>query len=94
MATQAMTNAAQMMARHGITRPDEVAKIARKEGLELAVACTLLEKESSGGHNVWENDGVNTCGNYVKGSQVTKAAYLAYKRDRSRCGMQGSAGLS
>ena len=89
MATQAMTNAAQIMARHGTKRPDDVVKIAQKEGLELAVACTLLEKESSGGDNVWGHDGVNTCGNYVKGSQVTKAAYLAYKRDRSRCGMQG-----
>ena len=84
-----MTNAVQILKRHGIVRPDEVVKIARKEDLELAVACTLLEKESGGGRNVWGNDGVDTCGNYDKGSSVTQAAYLAYKRDRKRCGMQG-----
>jgi hypothetical protein len=70
-----MTNAVQILKRHGIVRPDEVVKIARKEDLELAVACTLLEKESGGGRNVWGNDGVDTCGNYDKGSSVTQAAY-------------------
>ena len=81
-----MATAAQIMARHGIVRPDEVAKISRKVGLEPAIACTLLEKESGGGHNVWGHDPV-ACG--PRGGEVTEANYREYKRNRSRCGSQG-----
>lgn len=77
------------MRAHGIVRPADVKRIAGGAGLNLAVACTLLEKESYGGRNVWGHDGTDTCGNYVKGSVVTKDAYLAYKADRNKCGMQG-----
>ena len=38
---------------------------------------------------MWGSDGVSTGGIYVKGSEVTQAAYLRYKAARSRLGAQG-----
>lgn len=73
----------------GILRAAEVVEIAAASGLNLACAATMLEKESSGGHNLWGRDGVDTGGTYVKGSAVTKSAYLAYKARRGELGSQG-----
>lgn len=73
----------------GIVRPAEVIEIAAQTGLSIDLAAALLEQESGGGHNVWGHDGVNTGGIYVKGSAVTKEAYLAYKARRSELGSQG-----
>ncbi len=46
-------------------------------------------KESGGGRNVVGHDAVATGGNYVKGAEVTKDAYLRYKAARARNGSQG-----
>lgn len=73
----------------GILRAPEVVEIAAAARLDLAVAATLLIKESSGGHNVWGHDAVPTGGNYVKGAEVTQAAYLRYKAARAIYGAQG-----
>jgi hypothetical protein len=72
---------------YGILRPQEVIDLARAEDLELAVACTLLEMESSGGHNIWGHDPV-PCGP-AHGSDVTRENYEEYKRNREQCGSQG-----
>jgi hypothetical protein len=49
----------------------------------------MLEKESSGGHNVWGHDGTSTGGYYTKGAEVTRAAYEAWKPHRKQLGSQG-----
>jgi hypothetical protein len=86
-----MTNAVDILARGGILRAQLVAEIAATAGLELAAAAAMLEKESSGGHNVWGHDGGPTGGAYVKGSEVTRASYMAYKHalETNRAGRQG-----
>src|SRR5690606_10722699 len=63
----------------GLPRADEIVELAAQEGLDLACAVVLLQKES-GGRNVWGHDPVDTGGVYVKGSEVTREAYLEYKR--------------
>lgn len=63
--------------------------LAAAARLDLAAAATLLAVESNGGANVWGSDGVATGGNYVKGAEVTQAAYLCYKAARARYGAQG-----
>lgn len=59
-------------------RIPEIVQYATATSLELAVACTLLQKESNG-RNVFGHDAVETGGTYVKGEPVTKEKYLAYK---------------
>lgn len=78
-----------ILTRHGVLRAQQVVEIAEHAGLNLACAATVLEKESAGGRNVWGSDGVPTGGTYVKGAEVTKAAYLAYKPRRNELGFQG-----
>ena len=78
-----------VLSRGGILRAPEVVDLAAAAGLDLAAAATLLAIESNGGRNVWGGDGVSTGGVYVKGSEVTQAAYLRYKAARSRLGAQG-----
>lgn len=75
----------------GIHRPAEVVQIAAACGLDIAIAATLLEKESFGGLNIWGNDAVSTGGAYVKGSAVTREAYLRYREleARGEAGLQG-----
>lgn len=63
----------------GLPRAGEIVELAAQEGLDLACAVVLLQKES-GGRNVWGHDPVDTGGVYVKGSEVTREAYLEYKR--------------
>jgi len=71
-----------VLSRGGILRAPEVVDLAAAAGLDLAAAATLLAIESNGGRNVWGSDGVSTGGIYVKGSEVTQAAYLRYKAAR------------
>lgn len=73
----------------GILRAAEVVELAAAAKLDLAAAAVLLVKESGGGRNVWGSDGVPTGGTYVKGSAVTREAYLAYKARRAELGSQG-----
>jgi hypothetical protein len=78
-----------VLSRGGILRAPEVVEIAAAARLDLAAAATLLIKESAGGRNVWGHDAVPTGGNYVKGAEVTMAAYLRYKAARAIYGAQG-----
>lgn len=80
---------AESLAVWGVLRAPEVVEIATGAGLELASAAAMLEKESYGGRNVWGSDGVDTGGFYVKGGEVTRAAYEAWRPHRSRLGSQG-----
>jgi hypothetical protein len=77
------------LAQHGTQRTAEVVELAALTGLELAAAATLLEKESSGGRNVYGHDPVQTGGFYEKGGPVTKESYLQYKAHRGELGAQG-----
>lgn len=81
--------AADVLAANGIQRAAEVVELAAVAGLELAAAATMLEKESSGGRNIFGHDPVQTGGFYVKGGEVTEEAYLKYKAHRSQLGAQG-----
>jgi len=81
--------AAEVLTKHGTQRAAEVIELAAAAGLELAAAATLLEKESSGGHNVWGHDPVDTGGFYQKGAPVKKEAYLKYREHRQKLGAQG-----
>jgi len=78
-----------VLGRGAILRAAEVVDLAAAAGLDLAAAATLLAIESHGGRNAWGSDGMSTGGIYVKGSEVTQAAYLRYKAARSRLGAQG-----
>jgi hypothetical protein len=62
----------------GIVAPKITIAEARNAGLRLPLACALLEKESSGGHNVFGQDPTI----FVKAGKVTRARYAAYKRRR------------
>ena len=81
--------AAEVLTSNGIQRAAEVVELAAVAGLELAAAATMLEKESSGGHNIFGHDNVETGGFYVKGAEVTEDAYLRYKAHRAQFGAQG-----
>ena len=73
----------------GILFPETTIAEARRSGLKLALACALLEKESSGGQNVFGHD-PNTI--FAGAGDVTKEKYLDYRRRRIAAGnrtMQG-----
>lgn len=67
--------------------PDEMIRAAQAENVELAVAATILMKETGGGRNVWGHDPVDPQGCYVKGGQVTEGDYRRYRA--SSGGYQG-----
>lgn len=73
-----MPDAAAILRSFGLGLADECVQAANLENVDLAVAATILSKES-GGRNVWGSDPGSTGGFYVKGSTVTQAAYLAYR---------------
>ena len=79
----------QVLEQNGAQRATEVIELAALAGLELAAAATLLEKESSGGRNIFGRDAVETGGFYIKGGPVTKESYLRYREHRSELGAQG-----
>ena len=81
--------AVEVLAAHGTQRAADVVELAAAAGLELAAAATLLEKESSGGHNVFGHDKVRTGGFYEKGGEVTEEKYRNYKAHRNELGAQG-----
>ena len=62
----------------GIARPRTAISEAKRAGLPLALACALLEKESSGGHNVYGHDPSIFRGR----GKVTRGNYAEYKRLR------------
>lgn len=78
--------AVRIFRRHGIVYPWRTYYAAKRAGLGLALAAAVLDKESGGGHNVFGHDPVK-CG--PVGGAVTKDRYLAYKKNRPSCGMQG-----
>lgn len=86
-----MSTATDVLAAGGIQRPAEVVELAAATNLDLACAVVMLVKESSGGRNIWGNDGVPTGGAYVKGAAVTAANYAAY-RAALRAGTAGRNG--
>ncbi len=78
-----------LLEQNGTLRAAEVVELAALAGLELAAAATLLEKESSGGRNIFGRDDVDTGGFYTLGGPVTKASYLRYREHRAEFGAQG-----
>jgi hypothetical protein len=80
---------AKVLEQHGIQRAAEVVELATHTGLDLAMAATLLEKESGGGHNIFGHDNVPTGGFYEKGGPVTRENFLNYKAHRHQLGAQG-----
>ena len=72
----------------GLVAPRTTVREAERAGLPLALACALLEKESSGGRNVYGHDPTIFAG----AGKVTRANYAEYKRRRTASGnrlMQG-----
>jgi hypothetical protein len=85
-----MADAAAILTSYGMGLADELIFAAQAEGIDLAVAATVIQKESMG-RNVWGSDGVATGGTYIKGTLVTQASYLAYRAavQAGRIGRQG-----
>ena len=72
----------------GIVAPRTTVREAKRVGLPLELACALLEKESSGGRNIYGHDPTIFAG----AGKVTRANYADYKRRRIASGnklMQG-----
>lgn len=68
--------------RHGIVYPLRAYNAAKRAHLDFALACAILMRETSGGHNVFGHDPTI----YVGAGTVTKAKYLAYKALRRKTG--------
>lgn len=73
----------------GIVHPQVTIAEAQRCGLRLAVACAMLEKETSGGHNVFGHDPTI----FVGAGQVTRAKYEAYKKRRVSSGNRSMQGV-
>jgi hypothetical protein len=71
-----------VMRAHGIVSPRIALREARVTGLPLHFACALLQKESSGGVNVFGHDPVRPP--QVFGGPVNLLRYRKYKRLRQR----------
>ena len=72
----------------GIVAPRTAVREAKRAGLPLELACALLEKESSGGRNVFGHDPTI----FIGAGKVTRDKYADYKRRRIASGnklMQG-----
>lgn len=76
----------------GIRMPNEMITAAVAERVGLAVAATILMKETGGGRNIYGHDGVQTGGLYAKGGAVTRTNYLAY-RTAMKAGKIGRQGV-
>lgn len=74
-----MVGAVDALRSGGILMPDELIVAAVAEKVGLAVAATILMKETGGGKNIYGHDGVQTLGLYAKGGPVTRENYLAYR---------------
>lgn len=66
--------------RHGIVYPLRAYNAAKKHGLDFALACAILMRETSGGQNVFGHDPTI----FVGAGVVNKAKYLAYRTLRNR----------
>lgn len=82
------------MKRHGIVYPVRAILAAREAGIQLSLACAILEQETAGGHNIWGHDPTIYIGGWRDSRgrvhhEVTKASYLAYKHKRGTTRMQG-----
>lgn len=86
-----MADASVILSGNGIQNVAPIIAAARMEGMDLAVAATLVAGESWGRH-IWGHDAVSTGGAYVKGGAVTKSNYLAY-RNLMRAGRIGRQGV-
>jgi hypothetical protein len=73
-----MTDAATVLANYGLGLTNELVAAAQMEGIDLAVAATVIEMES-GGRNIWGGDTTVTAGTYAPEGPVTQANYLAYR---------------
>jgi hypothetical protein len=73
-----MVDAATVLTNYGLGLADELVTAAQLEGIDLAVAATVIEKESAG-RNIWGSDTHVTAGTYTPGGPVTQANYLAYR---------------
>jgi hypothetical protein len=73
-----MTDAATVLTNYGIGLAQELVAAALMEGIDLAVAATVIEKES-GGRNIWGADTTVTGGTYTPEGPVTQENYLAYR---------------
>lgn len=71
-------DAAQVLTDNGMANAAVIVQAAQLEGMDLAVAATLVAGESWGKH-IWGHDPGETGGHYVKGGPVTQANYLAYR---------------
>src|ERR687895_578180 len=72
----------------GIVSPETAIAEATRARLRLPLACALLEKESSGGHNVFGHDPTI----FVGAGKVTRERYKEYRSRRVASGnrlMQG-----
>lgn len=81
----------------GILIPQVAIEEAALTGLELAVLCAVLERETGGGANVVGHDR-DSAGNLIFPARpgrvpVTKALYLAYKKKRRKDGSGGMQGF-
>lgn len=85
-----MTDAATILSNYGLGLTQELVEAAQAEGIELAVAATVIEMES-GGRHIWGSDPGVTGGAYVKGGPVTQQNYVAYRGlvNAGRIGRQG-----
>jgi hypothetical protein len=78
---------AELIDRHGGRHGELIVAEAKRAGLQLALACALVEQESSF-RNVFGHDAVKNP--TPKGSPVTKERYLRYRGFRDRgLGAQG-----
>jgi hypothetical protein len=73
----------------GIVHPQVTIAEAQRSGLRLAIGCAMLEKETSGGHNVFGHDPTI----FVGAGQVTKVKYQAYKQRRVASGNKSMQGV-
>lgn len=73
-----MADAVSILAQYGLQNADAIVTAAQLEGVELAVAAAMVEKES-GGASIWGHDPVATGGVYTPGGPVTASNYLAYR---------------
>ena len=78
-----------VLEQNGTQRAAEVIELAALAGLELAAAATLLEKESSGGRNVFGRDAVETGGLLHQGGSRHEGVLPALPGAPAELGAQG-----
>jgi soluble lytic murein transglycosylase-like protein len=86
---QKMLRELSALKKHGIEYPLYTWWEARRAKIELAVLCAVLDQESGGGRNVFGHDPTIFAG----AGTVTKAKYLAYKKQRGSKGEGGMQGV-